>query len=154
MLQTEVRTLLDSRRVAYRTIPHERCLTAQEIAAAAHIPGREMAKTVMVKLDGELAMAVLPAHERVDLDRLRRVAGAREVTLALESEFKDRFPGCETGAMPPFGNLYGMRVFVAEHLAQDHAIAFNCGDHRELVQLDYRDFAKLVEPTVGDIVVH
>ena len=154
MLQTEVRSLLDSRRVAYRTIPHERFLTAQEIAAAAHIPGREMAKTVMVKLDGELAMAVLPAHERVDLGRLRQVAGANEVTLALESEFKDRFPGCETGAMPPFGNLYGMRVFVAEHLAEDQAIAFNCGDHRELVQMRYRDFAGIVQPRVGDIVIH
>ena len=154
MLQTEVRSLLDSRRVAYRTIPHERFLTAQEIAQSAHIPGREMAKTVMVKLDGELAMAVLPADERVHLGRLRQVSGAEEVSLALESEFKDRFPGCETGAMPPFGNLYGMRVFVAEHLAADHPIAFNCGDHQELVQLRYEDFAALVQPTVGDIVIH
>ncbi len=154
MLQAQVRNLLDQRSIPYRTIPHERHVTAQQIAAAAHIPGAEMAKTVMVKLDGELAMAVLPATERVHLGRLRQLSGANEVALASEPEFRDRFPECEPGAMAPFGNLFGMRVFVADDLARDGTIAFNCGDHRELVQLAYRDFERLVGPKVGDIAIH
>ena len=108
---------------------------------------------MIVKLDGTMAMAVLPALARVDLDLLKDAAGAKKVELAGEDEFRDMFPGCELGAMPPFGNLYGMDVFVAESLAEDEEIAFNAGSHTELIKLAYKDFEKLVEPRVVEFSV-
>ena len=143
-----LKEFLDSHHVKYVTISHSPAYTAQEIAARAHVPGRELAKTVMVKADGEMLMAVLPASYRVVLDLLKQAAGAEHVELATEEEFRDRFPGCEPGAMPPFGNLYGMEVFVSESLAEDEEIAFNAGNHTELIRLAYHDFEHLVEPQV------
>jgi Ala-tRNA(Pro) deacylase len=122
--------------------------TAQEIAASAHIPGKELAKTVMVKIDGKMAMAVLPASYRIDFDLLQGATGASTIELASEEEFEDLFPDCEVGAMPPFGNLYGMDVFAAASLAEDTDIAFNAGSHSELIRLPYKDFEKLVGPKV------
>ena len=119
-----------------------------EIAAAAHIPGKELAKTVMVKLDGKLTMTVVPSSMKVNLGRLKGAAGASEAMLADEKDFGDAFPDCELGAMPPFGNLYGMDVFVDEHLAEDEEIAFNAGSHTELLHVAYKDFEKLVSPNV------
>ena len=145
----KLKEFLDASSVKYVTISHSRACTAQEIAAAAHIKGKELAKTVMVKLDGEMAMAVLPASFVLDLNLLRQVAGGAKVELASEKEFQNLFPGCETGAMPPFGNLYGMDVFVAERLAEDEQIAFNAGSLTELIQLAYEDFERLVKPTVA-----
>ncbi len=107
-----------------------------------------MAKTVIVKLDGQLAMAVLPAKYLVDLGALRRGAHVKEAVLAPEDEFRVCFPECETGAMPPFGNLYGMRVFADASLEQDKEIAFNAGTHRELVRMAWEDFKKLVKPAI------
>jgi Ala-tRNA(Pro) deacylase len=144
----KLKQFLDSRQVKYVTIQHSPAYTAQEIAASAHIPGKQLAKTVMVKIDGKMAMAVLPASYKVDLDRLKGAAGAGTVALASEEEFKDMFPGCEIGAMPPFGNLYGMQVFVAATLAEDEHIAFNAGSHTELIRLSYREFEELVGPKV------
>lgn len=114
----------------------------------AHIPGKELAKTVIVKVDGEMAMAVLPASYKVDFKLLKKAAKAKKVELADEKEFKDLFPECEVGAMPPFGNLYDMNVFVAESLAEGKEIAFNAGSHTELIKMSYADFEKLAEPTV------
>jgi Ala-tRNA(Pro) deacylase len=108
-----------------------------------------VAKTVMVKVDGKMSMAVLPASYQVDLGQLAEVAGAKKVELATEEEFKGLFPECEPGAMPPFGNLYDMQVYATESLAEDAEIAFNAGSHTELLKLAYADFAKLVEPTVA-----
>jgi len=144
----ELRELLDSQGVKYVTINHSPAYTAQEIAASAHVPGRELAKTVVVKVDGELAMAVLPASAVVHVERLKEALGARSVELAEEDDFRARFPGCETGAMPPFGNLYGMDVYVEESLTRDREIAFNAGSHTELVRIGYDDFARLAEPKV------
>jgi Ala-tRNA(Pro) deacylase len=144
----KLREFLDSHGVKYVTISHSPAYTAQEIAATAHISGKELAKTVIVKLDGTLAMAVLPASYQVDLDLLKEAAKATTVELAREAEFKDKFPGCETGAMPPFGNLYGMAVFAADTLAEDEQIAFTAGSHNELIRMSYADFAKLVRPAV------
>jgi Ala-tRNA(Pro) deacylase len=141
-------TFLNERKVKFVTIRHSPSYTAQEIAASAHIPGKELAKTVMVKLDGKMAMAVLPASQRVDFDMLKRAAGVGKVELASEDEFRETFPGCELGAMPPFGNLYGMEVFVAQGLAEDEEIAFNAGSHIELIKLAYEDFERLVQPRV------
>lgn len=140
---------LDRNRVKYAVISHSPANTAQETAALAHVPGRELAKTVLVKLDGAMAMAVLPASYQVNLARLAEVAGAGRAELATEDEFADSFPGCELGAMPPFGNLYGMPVLVAKGLAEDKEIAFNAGSHSELVRMRYEDFARLVQPRVA-----
>jgi Ala-tRNA(Pro) deacylase len=148
MPAAKLKEFLDSKGVRYVVITHSTAYTAQEIASLAHVKGREMAKTVIVKIDGTLAMAVLPASYQVDLDALREAAGAKEVTLATESEFKDNFPGCETGAMPPFGNLYGMPVYADASLSQDREIAFNAGTHRELFRMAYDDFERLVSPVV------
>lgn len=144
----KLKEFLDSNKVKYVTMSHSPAYTAQEIAAMAHIPGKELAKTVIVKVDGEMAMAVLPASYKVDFKLLKKAAKAKKVELAGEKEFKDLFPECEVGAMPPFGNLYDMNVFVAESLAEGEEIAFNAGSHTELIKMSYADFEKLAEPTV------
>ena len=146
-----LKRFLDENHVRYVSIQHSPAYTAQEIAASAHIPGRELAKTVMVKIDGVMAMAVLPATTMLDLDRLKRASAAREVVLAGEQEFQDRFRDCEVGAMPPFGNLYDMKVYSDRSLTDDDQIAFNAGSHAELIQLAYRDFERLVEPVVTSL---
>jgi Ala-tRNA(Pro) deacylase len=145
----KLKKLLDTENVKYVTVSHSPAFTAQETAASAHIPGKELAKTVMVIIDGKMAMAILPAYCRLDFELLKAAAKAREVELATEKEFKDMFPECDVGAMPPFGNLYGMEVFVAEKLAEDEEIAFNAGSHTELIRLSYKDFERLVMPTVA-----
>ena len=147
MLESRLKDFLDEEHIKYVTIGHSPAFTAQEIAAMAHIPGKELAKTVVVKIDGELAMVVTSASEQVKLNHLKETLGANEVDLASESEFKDSFPDCETGAMPPFGNLYGMNVFVSQTLREDEQIAFNAGSHSELVRLPYTEFQRLVHPT-------
>lgn len=144
----KLREFLDSHGVKYVVVIHSLAYTAQEIAASAHISGKELAKTVMVKIDGKMAMAVLPASCKIDLDLLKEAAGASQVEIATEQEFQDMFQDCEVGAMPPFGNLYGMDVFAAETLAEDEEIAFNAGSHTELIRLSYKDFERLVKPKV------
>lgn len=135
----KLRDFLDSKGVKYVSIAHSKAYTAQQIAAASHIPGKELAKTVMVKLDGKMAMAVLPASYKVDFDLLKKASGSGRAELAGENEFKDMFPQCEIGAMPPFGNLYGVHVYVSEELAHEPLIAFNAGTHDELVEMSYSD---------------
>jgi Ala-tRNA(Pro) deacylase len=147
----KLKEFLDANHIQYVSITHSPAYTAQQIAASAHIPGKELAKTVMVKLDGKLAMAVLPASLKVDFDLLQQVSGAGKVELATEGEFRETFPGCELGAMPPFGSLYDMAVYVATPLAADEEIAFNAGSHVELIKLSYKDFERLVRPKVADI---
>lgn len=145
----KLKDYLDSENINYVTILHSRSYTAQEIAASAHISGKDLAKTVMVSIDGKMAMAVLSAPLKVDLYLLQEVAGAKKVELAEEKVFKNMFPECEMGAMPPFGNLYGMDVFVDESLSEDEEIAFNAGSHTELMKLAYIDFERAVQPTVA-----
>jgi Ala-tRNA(Pro) deacylase len=147
---SQLTEFLDKHNVKYVTIKHSTAYTAQEIAHSAHVPGKELAKTVIVKLDGKMAMAVLPAPAKVDLERLSKVAAASKAALAKEYEFKDLFPECDAGAEPPFGNLYDMDVYVASSLTEDDNIAFNAGSHTELIRLAYRDFENLVKPKVAD----
>lgn len=146
-----LKEFLDSNKVKYVAISHSQAFTAQEIAASAHIPGRQLAKTVMITLDGNMAMAVLPATDHVDLRLLKQAAGAKKAKLAGEREFKDLFPDCEIGAMPPFGNLYDLEVYVAASLAEGEEIAFNAGSHTELIRMAYADFERLVEPRVAEL---
>lgn len=148
-----LRRYLDGQKIKYVLISHSPAFTAPEIAASAHVPGRELAKTVMVKLDGELAMAVLPSSWQVDFDLLKEAAGCRKAELASEEDFLNRFPECELGAMPPFGNLYEMDVFVSEGLAEDDEIAFNAGSHTELVRMAFADYERLVQPNIVHFAV-
>ncbi len=144
----KMKEFLDRENVKYVTVTHSPAYTAQEVAQSAHIKGKDLAKTVIVQLDGQMAMAVLPANRKIVLQDLREVTGSDQVKFASEDEFKARFPDCETGAMPPFGNLYGMDVYLAESLTQNEEIAFNAGSHTEVVKLAFRDFERLVRPKV------
>jgi len=143
-----LKEFLDREKIKYVSIVHSTAYTAQEVAASAHITGKELAKTIIVELDGKMAMAVLPANRKIVLQDLREVTGSEEVKFASEEEFKKKFPDCETGAMPPFGNLYGMEVYVAESLTDNEEIAFNAGSHTEVIKLAYKDFERLVRPKV------
>jgi Ala-tRNA(Pro) deacylase len=145
---SRLKEFLDGHKVKYVVISHSLAYTANGIAALTHIPGKELAKTVIVKIDNALAMAVVSASQHVDLTLLKAATGAEAVEIATEDEFKDKFPDCETGAMPPFGNLYGISVFADEGLSRDKEIAFNAGSHRELVRLAWEDFERLVRPQV------
>jgi Ala-tRNA(Pro) deacylase len=148
---TKLREFLDSHNVKYLVISHSIAYTAQGIAALVHLSGKKLAKTVIVRIDGALAMAVVPASFHVDLDLLRAAAGAQTVEIATEQEFKDAFPDCETGAMPPFGNLYGMAVYADASLGEHEEITFNAGTHRELVRMAWADMVRLVNPKVVNL---
>jgi len=145
----KLKKFLDDNGIKYVSVQHSAAYTAQEVAALAHIPGELMAKTVMVKLDGRMAMAVVPASHQIDFDRLREAAGVESAELASEEEFKDYFPACDVGAMPPFGNLYDMPVYCASALSEDLEIAFSAGSHSELIQLAFADFEQLVQPEIA-----
>jgi len=145
---SKLREFLDRNQIQYLVISHSVAYTAQGLAALTHIKGKELAKTVMVMVDGRLAMTVVPASLRVDLHRLKKYLAAEVVELATEQQFRDRFPDCETGSMPPFGNLYGMDVFADETLAEDKEISFNAGTHRELIRMRFDDFERLAKPFV------
>lgn len=144
----KLKEYLDSQGIEYVSINHSLAYTAQRIAASAHISGKEIAKTVVLKVDGKMTMAILPASCKINFDLLKSALNAKNAEIATEKEFKDLFPDCEVGAMPPFGNLYGMDVYVAEKLTQDEEIAFNAGSHRELIKLAYKDYEKLVKPSI------
>lgn len=146
-----LREFLDSHHVKYFVISHSPAYTAQEIAAVAHVSGNELVKTVMVAIDGNMAMALLHAARHLDFDKLRELCGSRDVALAEEVEFSGLFPECEIGAMPPFGNLYGMAVYADDELDESADIVFNAGTHRELLRLSWYDYKRLVNPVVGGI---
>jgi Ala-tRNA(Pro) deacylase len=146
MPSKKLKEFLDNNKIKFLSIQHSKAYTSTEIAASAHIPGKELAKTVLVKLDGKMVMAVIPASHKLKLELLQKAAGVKSVRLATEAEFKDKFPDCEVGAMPPFGNLYNMEVFASDKLEEDEEIAFNAGTHTELIKLAYKDFERLVNP--------
>jgi Ala-tRNA(Pro) deacylase len=148
MPSRKLKEFLDSHAVKYVRISHSAAYTSQEIAATAHISGKEMAKTIIVLIEGKMAMVVLPANYSIDFDYFRKTIRAEKIELASEGQFKDMFPDCEIGSMPPFGNLYGMEVYVDQHLAEDKEITFNAGTHSELFRLSYQDYARLVKPKV------
>lgn len=148
MIARKLKEYLDQNKVKYVTITHSPAYTAQEVAASAHVPGRDMAKTVIIHVGDRYAMAVLPANRKVVLHDLIELTGNEDVRFATEAEFASRFPDCEVGAMPPFGNLYGMDVYVAPALTAAERIAFNAGSHTEVIQMAYEDFARLVRPRV------
>jgi Ala-tRNA(Pro) deacylase len=139
--------------VPYQNQHHARAISAQEVAATEHVPGRMFAKTVMVLPDDEenMVMLVLPAPNHVNPLKASAALGVREVHLADEERFADTFSDCEVGAMPPFGNLYEVPVYVDRALAEDETIVFRSGTHTDTMSVSYADFEKLVRPTVADI---
>lgn len=147
-LLTRLKDYLDKENVPYQHDVHRTAYTAQEVAAEEHVPGKLVAKTVVVKVDDHFALAVLPASFRVDSAALKTALGAKEVRLATEFEFTGLFPDCDVGAMPPFGNLYGLSVYVEQSLAEDPEIVFNAGTHQDTLRMKYADFARLVHPPV------
>lgn len=153
MAISKLTTYLDENDIKYVTVKHSRAFTAQEVAASAHIPGRNMAKPVMVKVDGDLKMVVLPSTHDLDFDAIKDSFNTTNVELASENEFEDLFPDSELGAMPPFGNLYDVDTIVSEALAGDVEIAFNAGSHSEVIKMDYRDYESLVEPEIMTVGV-
>ena len=144
----QIKEFLDSHHVRYLSIDHSPSYTAQEIAASAHVSGKILAKTIIVKVGSQFCMVVIPATEFINFAELRDWTGVSEVDLAKESEFKNKFPDCEVGAMPPFGNLYGMPVLISSSLVSQPDIAFNAGAHSEMVKMAYTDFDHLVHPKV------
>ena len=150
MAIARLRDYLDAHQVRYAVISHSPAYTAPEIAESAHVPGRELAKVVIVRIDGRLAMAVLPSTRQLHAERLRKAVGAHELVLAEESQFAPHFPDCDPGAMPPFGRLYGLEVFVAPDLAAHERICFNAGTHRDLIRMSYADFERLAQPVPLD----
>jgi Ala-tRNA(Pro) deacylase len=144
---------LDREKVAYEVLVHPEAYTAPELAEALHVPGKELAKVVILKVDDRFVMTVLPANWKVDLKRLKEIFRTSHVRLATEEEFKGLFPDCEIGTMPPFGNLYGMEVYVDRSLTMDEEIVFQAGTHYEAVKLRYADFDQLVHPTVAEFHV-
>jgi Ala-tRNA(Pro) deacylase len=150
MASEKLKSFLDSRGIKYVTIKHSPAFTAPEIAASSDISGRIFAKTVVVDIAGEQALVVLPANRKIMLSDLRDLFDDPEVKLAAETDFMDRFPDCELGAMPPFGNLYGLPVYIAPSFTEEREIAFNAGTHHEVIKMEFKDFDRLVQPTVLD----
>jgi Ala-tRNA(Pro) deacylase len=147
-----LKDFLDASGVAYTHCTHRLAYTAQEVAAAQHVPGREMAKTVILKGDEKFFMVVVPASYKVNLNALQKTLPYKQIHLATEYEFAVLFPDCEVGAMAPFGNLYGLSVFADTLLTQDAEIVFNAGTHTDSIRMSYADFDRLVQPTVLSIV--
>jgi Ala-tRNA(Pro) deacylase len=149
MIPTSISDYLNRNGARYSVMPHPAAYTAQQEAAAAHVPGKEWAKAVVCFADEQPILAVVPAPFAVDLKRLQRAAGAHAIRLAKEQEFARLYQDCEPGAMPPFGPLYHQRVFVDTQLTADSEISFNGGSHREAIRMPYREFERLAQPTVA-----
>jgi Ala-tRNA(Pro) deacylase len=145
-MNIRLRNYLENVRYVHET--HRTAYTAQELAQEEHVPGKLIAKTIVVKADDGFAMAVMPATARADFGKLKSALGVKEIRLATELEFTGLFPDCDVGAMPPFGNLYGIPVYVDEALAEDEEIIFNAGTHQDTIRMRYADFARLAQPKV------
>jgi len=141
-----VKEYLEEKRIPYTHCTHRLAYTAQEVAAAQHVPGREMAKTIVVKADDQFVLVILPAVLKIDMKALRDELPFKRLELASEKEFSVLFPDCEVGAMVPFGNLYNLSVYVDQSLSADEEIVFNAGTHVDTIKMKYRDFERLVQP--------
>ena len=147
---TKLIEFLEGNNVQFTRIIHSTAYTAQVIAHRAHISGKVLAKTIVLKSGkGVFVMAVVPANYQVDLDKISEVHGD-DLSLATEREFEKLFPGCETGGMPPFGNLFDLPVYVSKTLSECNEIAFNAGNHRELLQMPFEDYKRLVKPVIAE----
>ena len=143
---------LDDNKISYEILSHPEVFAAQRIAQAEHVKGRRHAKVVMVKSTGQHLMAVLPAERLIDLEKLGKIVG-QDISLESEREFEALFPDCVVGAMPPFGNLYGVPTYVDKSLVAENYIAFEAGTHTEAIKVSYRDYEKIVKPQVKDLAI-
>lgn len=150
----KIKDYLEKEHIGYQTLEHDTAFTAQEIAGAQHIPGREFVKSVIVAADGQFVMCVLPAIHRIDFDKLKRVLGASDVHLADEAQLAELFPEYEVGAEPPFGQPFGLKVYADKILEENEEIAFNAGTHTDSIRIKFKDFIRLAKPTLADIGVH
>jgi Ala-tRNA(Pro) deacylase len=154
VMREKLEKLFEEENVHFEIMAHAEVYTAQETAADLHVPGSQVAKVVMVKANGGLVMLVLPAEYNIDFGKLKTVLGVKKVALASEEDFGDLFPDCDTGAMPPFGNLYGVPVWIDDHLADQESITFNACTHHEAARIAYRDYERLVKPEVAAFGKH
>ena len=150
----KLKDYLEKNQVRYEEGVHEPVYTSQEIAATMHVPGKEWAKVVMAKADGKMTMLVLPASYRIHTKKLKKVLNCKRLGISKEKDFEELFPDCEVGAMPPFGNLYNLEVWVDQVLTEDKFIVFQAGSHVETLKIKYSDYARLVNPKVGDFSEH
>ena len=150
-MEQKLQQYLDANRVHYQCISHFPTYTALATAHSAHVAEQELAKIVMVRVDGQIMMALIPASHKLDLDKVKTYVDAEKVELAEEYEFEELFPDCQPGAMPAIGNLYGIQVLAADALLDDEEIAFNAGTHDELVRMPFPEFVRLVKPLIGQI---
>ncbi|MHC4940278.1 MAG: aminoacyl-tRNA deacylase [Planctomycetota bacterium] len=150
-IAAKLKSYLDENKVHYHILAHHERFTAPEIAQALHVPGRMLAKVVLIKADDRELVVTLDANSQIDLEALGEAIGATKVELATEEEIRQRFPDCEVGAMPPFGNLYDLPVVVDAPLTNDEEIVFEAGNHHEAIKLAYTDFERLVHPQVAEI---
>jgi len=148
-IPTKIREFLDSHGIAYQFCTHSPAYTAQGLAHVQHVSGKELAKVVMVVVPGRMVMTVLPGSHRVEIEQLDKLLNSQNCRLATEEEFKDLFPDCEVGAMPPFGNLYNLEVWVDSELEKHPTITFKAGTHVETIKMNFADFRNLVAPKAG-----
>jgi Ala-tRNA(Pro) deacylase len=151
MIAEKLRKFLDLRKAKYVTIQHSMAFTAQEIAESVHVPGKMLAKTVIVNLDGNMSMVVLRALDQVPMVQLAKKLNVEKAELAFEEEFMERFEDCEVGAMPPFGNLYGLPLYMDRVLSEQEEIVFNAGSHTVVVRMPFRDYARMASPHLIDV---
>lgn len=142
-ISATVRHYLESSNTDYRLVPHPRSYTSPETAEAAHVAGDLLVKSVVVKGNGGYAMVLLPSTHRIDLGALRERLG-QLFGLADEPDIRRLFKDCDVGSIPPFGQVYGLDVFVDDALLDQDEIYFEGGDHEELVQVAGSDFGRLV----------
>lgn len=152
MVAKTLKKMLDSKSIKYVTITHSPAYTVQDVSESAHISGSKMAKTLVINADGTLALAVIPGNKKLDLNALKSLTKAKEIHLANESEFKNKFPDCEVGAMPPFGHLYDMKMYVDDSLSKEKEIGFNAGTHSEVIKINYQDYEAIAKPIHGHFV--
>jgi Ala-tRNA(Pro) deacylase len=152
-IPAQLTEFLNRGKVRYEVIHHPQAFTAQELAAIEHVKGKNHAKVVIVKAGDQKVMVVLPADRRVDLAKLDKLLGQRTM-LATEAEFKALFPDCAVGTMPPFGQLYGLPVYVDRSLTDATFIVFEAGTHTDAIRLSYADYARLAQPQVADVTVN
>jgi Ala-tRNA(Pro) deacylase len=143
---------LNENKAHYEILHHPEAVTAQRIAQAEHVKGRHHAKIVMIKAGDQHLMMVLPADHQIDLEKVEKAIG-KPASLDTEHEFKSMFSDCAIGAMPPFGNLYGLPTYVDKHLTEQNYIVFEAGTHTDAIKMSYRDYEKIVKPEVRDLAI-
>lgn len=153
-LKKKLTDFLDENNIKYVSMVHSRAYTAQELAAVLHVPGKLFAKSVILNADGKYVMVVLPATHKVDLEKFKNFVGAKDVSLASEDEFINLFPGCELGAMPPFGNLYDLPTYLDRALTENDELYFNATTHSEVMKMSFADYKRLANPQIGDFSTH